>query len=60
MQVPGSLYSNLFLTRPSSDEIRVESLIWNRIIEHVPDHYVIPDLQVVAPFVDTNSLITRT
>ncbi|MCG7410104.1 hypothetical protein MH117_22070 [Paenibacillus sp. ACRRX] len=56
MQVPGSLYSNLFLTPPSTDGIMVESLVWNVIIERVPDHYVIPDLQVAAPFLDSQSL----
>jgi hypothetical protein len=49
MEVPGKLYSNLFSTPPTDGDVYVESLIWNELIQGLPESYTIPDELVLAP-----------
>lgn len=51
MKIPGRLYSNLFTTPPSTEDVHVESTIWNDLIERLPDWYTIPDEEMLAPIV---------
>jgi hypothetical protein len=45
--VLGDLYNSLFVIPLTHPELKVDYVIWNQIINNLPDHYKLPDMEVV-------------